>query len=194
MKRWGYSMMENKEYYTIQEFAVLVNKRESGIYRSANKGNLKKYSSVAEIDGKKKIVLHREALTLYNIDSTLDSKNIANDSTDRARNAVDSTLDSTDRARSVTNDSTSDSILEARLEALYREKIEHLERELEEAKATIKEKDKQISELSQTIGTLAMNAQELTRNSQVLQAQIQQPKKGFFARLFAPKEENKSGE
>lgn len=68
--------------------------------------------------------------------------------------------------------------------------IERLQKELDEARADIRHKDEQIEAQSARLLTITENQQELLRNSQILQAQTQ--KKGFFARLFAGKEQNKS--
>ncbi len=66
--------------------------------------------------------------------------------------------------------------------------IERLQKELEEARADIKKKDEQLENITARLLNIAESQNELVRNSQVLVAQAQTQKKGFFARLFAPKE------
>lgn len=72
--------------------------------------------------------------------------------------------------------------------AEQKETIERLQKELDEARADIRHKDEQIEAQSARLLTITENQQELLRNSQILQAQTH--KKGFFARLFAGKEQN----
>jgi chromosome segregation ATPase len=67
-----------------------------------------------------------------------------------------------------------------------KETIERLEKQLDEARATIAHKDEQIEIQAARLASITEKQQELLYNQQVLQAQTQ--KKGFFARLFAPKE------
>ena len=67
-----------------------------------------------------------------------------------------------------------------------RETIERLTKELEEARADIRRKDEQIEAMTARLLNITEKQQELLYNSQVLQGQAQ--KKGFFARLFAPKQ------
>ena len=69
------------------------------------------------------------------------------------------------------------------------QEIERLQKELDEARAKINKKDEQLEEMTARVLTMAENQQELLRNTQLLQAQAQQ-KRGFFARLFAPKDKN----
>lgn len=72
--------------------------------------------------------------------------------------------------------------------------IEKLERELEEARATIKRKDEQLAQKDEQLAninarllSLAETQQELLRNQQILQAQAQQKPRGLFARIFLPR-------
>ena len=69
------------------------------------------------------------------------------------------------------------------------QEIERLQKELDEARAKINKKDEQLEEMTARVLTMAENQQELLRNTQLLQAQAQQ-NRGFFARLFAPKDKN----
>lgn len=72
--------------------------------------------------------------------------------------------------------------------AEQKETIERLQKELDEARADIKKKDEQLENITARLLNIAESQNELVRNSQVLVAQAQTQKKGFFARLFAPKE------
>jgi uncharacterized coiled-coil protein SlyX len=89
------------------------------------------------------------------------------------------------------NNSTVENELRRRI-AEQEETIIALRKELEEARADVRRKDEQLEAQAARLLTITEKQQELLYNSQVLQVQAQQ-KRGFFARLFAPKQ-NKSGE
>lgn len=86
------------------------------------------------------------------------------------------------------NNSTVEYELSALREKVAEQKntIELLQKELDVARADIRHKDEQLEAQAARLLTITENQQELLRNSQILQAQTQ--KKGFFARLFAPKD------
>ena len=70
--------------------------------------------------------------------------------------------------------------------AEQKETNERLQKELDEARADIKHKDELLEAQSARLLSITEKQQELLFNQQVLQAQTQ--KKGFFKRLFAPKD------
>ena len=183
------------KYIDVKQFAAEVGQSFQSIYKRIQSGKLNEY--ITKVNGK--IYIDREAKELFNSNSQ------EGESGDRETN-----FRKVERKSEIFEDlqiqlvrekenslslSHQLSILKIENENLTKQRdssaqeIERLQKELDEARAKINKKDEQLEEMTARVLTMAENQQELLRNTQLLQAQAQQ-KRGFFARLFAPKDKN----
>ena len=184
------------KYISIEQFAKEANRSKSAIYQRL-KTSLKDY--YIERNGIKYI--NREALNivLKGVQGEIqgDSRVIQADSRQIQEDIQADSRQIQGDSRVIQGDFSRFEIENLYLRERIVEKdniIEQLKRELEEARADIRNKDQQLEAQSARLLSITENQQELLRNSQVLQAQSQQKQKGLFARLFLPKEKNKGGE
>lgn len=185
------------KYIDVKQFAAEVGQSFQSIYKHIKNGRLDKYLS--KVNGK--IYIDRDAIELFNSNSQ------EGESGDRETN-----FRKVERKSEIFEDlqiqlvrekenslslSHQLSILKIENENLTKQRdssaqeIERLQKELDEARAKINKKDEQLEEMTARVLTMAENQQELLRNTQLLQAQAQQ-KRGFFARLFAPKDKSET--
>lgn len=196
MKEGAQSKMEVK-YIDVKQFAAEVGQSFQSIYKHIKNGKLDNYLS--KVNGK--IYIDRDALELFNPNSQ-ESENGSRETNFRKGERKGELFE--DLQIQLANEREANistthqlSILKIENENLarqrehYTQEIERLQKELDEVRANIKHKDELIENMTARLSKLIENEQELFRNSQVLQAQAQQ-KRGFFARLFAPKEKSET--
>lgn len=177
--------MESKDYISVSEFAKRANRSKQAIYLRT-KTTLKDYT----LKNKGQLYISVAALGLIDDsqgssqDSSQVSSQIQGDSSHFQ--GVSSQESSQVSSQSV-KDSRVDSSLDREKQLLFDE-LERLKKELDEARADIRRKDEQLETMTARLMNIAENQNELLRNSQILQAQAQH-KRGFLARLFAPKED-----
>lgn len=178
----------NNELLTVEQFAKETRRTKSAIYQRL-KTSLKDY---IVIKGGKRYI-KRAALSLLNTDADelQDNTEEVKENTEEDRQIEAEVKDENkDDYRALQGElvKTCKDIeyLQKELER-EREANEELKRQLNEARATIQRKDEQLEAQAARLLSITENQQELLRNSQLLQAQAQ-TKRGFFARLFAPKD------
>lgn len=156
-----------KKYYTVAEVAARIGVSKQAVYQQLNK-RFKRYSIL--VDGRRML----KADIFNELENQVELKNQSTFNQDSSelnkQNADNEELINTLRAQL----------------AEQKETIERLQKDLDDARADIRHKDDQLEALSARLASITEKTQELLYNSQVLQAQAQ--KKGFFKRLFAPKE------
>lgn len=162
-------MEEQKNYLTPAEFAKIKGVSIQSVYQRL-KGGLKEFVKVEN----GKMLIDADALEVPT------TKGVAKDfsKVSRQEPLTLSTLELENMAQKQTIEH-------------QRETIERLQKDLNDARAKIDKKDEQIETMSARLANMIENEQELLRNSQVLVAQAQQ-KRGFFARLFAPKDKGET--
>ncbi len=185
------------KYIDVKQFAAEVGQSFQSIYKHIKNGRLDKYLS--KVNGK--IYIDRAALELFNTNTQTD-ENGNGEAISRKVERKSELFEelqiqlANEREKSFSL-SHQLSILKIENENLTKERdnsaqeIERVQKELDEARAKINKKDEQLEEMTARVLTMAENQQELLRNTQLLQAQAQQ-KRGFFARLFAPKDKGET--
>ena len=186
--------MEAK-YIDVKEFSAAVGQSFQSIYKRIQSGKLNDY--ITKINGK--IYIDRGAIDLFNSPSFSNGGiETKNRNVERKGEQIESL-----QIQIANEKAKSDSLFQQistlefekknLLEDLQdkKEQIERLKKELDEARAKIEKKEEQIENMTARLLTMAENQQELIRNSQILVAQAQQ-KRGFLARLFAPKEQKEN--
>lgn len=185
------------KYLDVKQFAAEVGQSFQSIYKHIKNGKLDNYLS--KVNGK--IYIDRDAIELFNPNSQ-ESENGGRETNFRRGERKSELFE--DLQIQLANEKEANistthqlSILKienenlARQREYYTQEIERLQKELDEVRANIKHKDELIENMTARLSKLIENEQELFRNSQVLQAQAQQ-KRGFFARLFAPKDKSET--
>ncbi len=185
------------KYIDVKQFAAEVGQSFQSIYKHIKNGKLDNYLS--KVNGK--IYIDRDALELFNPNSQ-ESENGSRETNFRKGERKGELFE--DLQIQLANEKENSkslfqqlSIAKLESENLARQidynarEIERLQKELDEARADVRRKDEQLESLSARLAKLIENEQELMRNSQLLMAQAQQ-KRGFFARLFAPKDKGET--
>ena len=204
--------MSNSDYIKVKEFAALVKKTYQSVYKQIENGYLLPY--VKEEDGV--IYISTEATKIYPkrrrkgtmradlVETMGDAQGEQTEKvSDLGEKVSDPPREQTEKVSELT-EKVSDlgEPLSEQTEKVSEQgeqekpteleqcrlRIEQLERELGEARETIKEKDKKIVEMADRAFTLAERLTQLTENGQVLQAR-EQERKGLFSglkRLFLP--------
>lgn len=179
--------MQN-EYLTVKQFAAEAKITKSAIYQRL-KTSLKPY--LIERNGVKlirraalDIVLKDSQDILQGVQDELQGVQVENSNnvTEPLQDIQDTLQGVQDKLETALNENRR---LNERIEE-QKEFIERLKNDLDVARADIRHKDEQLEALTARLASITEKQQELLYNSQVLQAQAQ--KKGFFKRLFAPKE------
>lgn len=185
----GCQIVESKDYISVSEFAKRANRSKQAIYLRT-KTTLKDYT----LKNKGQLYISVAALGLID-DSQGSSQDSSQESSqvssqiqgDSSRFQGVSSHESSQVSSQGVKDSRVDSSLDREKQLLFDE-LERLKKELDEARADIRRKDEQLETMTARLMNIAENQNELLRNSQILQAQAQH-KRGFLARLFAPKED-----
>ena len=181
----GCQIVESKDYISVSEFAKRANRSKQAIYLRT-KTTLKDYT----LKNKGQLYISVAALGLID-DSQVSSQESSQVSSqiqgDSSRFQGVSSQESSQVSSQGVKDSRVDSSLDREKQLLFDE-LERLKKELDEARADIRRKDEQLETMTARLMNIAENQNELLRNSQILQAQAQH-KRGFLARLFAPKED-----
>ena len=185
------------KYIDVKQFAAEAGKSFQSIYKHIKNGKLDKYLS--KVNGK--LYIDRDALELFNQDSQVGENGGRETNFRRGERKGELFEDLQIQLANEKENSKSLfqqlSIAKLENESLTRQidynarEIERLQKELDEARADVRRKDEQLEALSARLAKLIENEQELMRNSQLLMAQAQQ-KRGFFARLFAPKDKSET--
>lgn len=157
-------MEEQKKYISVAEFAKLKGVSKQAIYKKLN-NTLNPY--VVKVEGR--TMLDADALEIGDFQPTVKQQNQPN------------------QPYQPLNSSTVENELRKQLEE-HRETIDRQRREIDELRLKLEHKEEQIEGMTARLLSMAEYQQELIKNSQILVAQAQQ-KRGFFARLFAPKEQ-----
>ena len=195
MKGRALNSMEVK-YIDVKQFAAEVGQSFQSIYKHIKSGKLDNYLS--KVNGK--LYIDREAIELFNPNSQVNE----NENSEATIRKVERKSELFEELQiQLANErenhlSTTHqlSLLEVEKANLLKQmddnqrEIVRLQKELDEARTEIKRKDELLEATTARVLTMAEKQQELLRNTQLLQAQAQQ-RQGFFARLFAPKENNK---
>ena len=181
----GCQIVESKDYISVSEFAKRANRSKQAIYLRT-KTTLKDYT----LKNKGQLYISVAALGL--IDDSQDSSQESSQVSSQFQGDSSpfqgvSSQESSQVSSQGVKDSRADSSLDREKQILLDE-IERLKKELEDARAKIEKKDEQLETMTARLMNIAENQNELLRNSQILQAQAQH-KRGFLARLFAPKED-----
>ena len=163
-------MEEEKKYISVAEFAKIKKVSPQAVYKRLN-NTLKQY--VVKVEGR--TMLDVEALSFGDFQPTVKQQN---QSFQPQKGFNNSTVESENHQ------------LKERVSELLGV-VDELKKELDGARATIARKDEQLEQMTARLLSITENQQELLRNSQILQAQAQQ-KRGFFARLFAPKDKSET--
>lgn len=181
----GCQIVESKDYISVSEFAKRANRSKQAIYLRT-KTTLKDYT----LKNKGQLYISVAALGLIDDSqgSSQDSSQVSSQiQGDSSHFQGVSSQESSQVSSQGVKDSRVDSSLD-REKQLLLDELERLKKELEEARADIRRKDEQLETMTARLMNIAENQNELLRNSQILQAQAQH-KRGFLARLFAPKED-----
>ena len=185
------------KYIDVKQFAAEAGQSFQSIYKHIKNGKFNNYLS--RVNGK--IYIDRAALELFNTNSPTDENGNGETISRKVerKSELFEELQIQLASEKEKNISISNqlSILKVENESLVIQidtnarEIERLQKELNEARAKIEKKEEQIENMTARLLTMTENQQELIRNSQVLVAQAQQ-KRGFFARLFAPKDKGET--
>ena len=181
----GCQIVESKDYISVSEFAKRANRSKQAIYLRT-KTTLKDYT----LKNKGQLYISVAALGLIDDSqgSSQDSSQVSSQiQGDSSHFQGVSSQESSQVSSQGVKDSRVDSSLDREKQLLFDE-LERLKKELDEARADIRRKDEQLETMTARLMNIAENQNELLRNSQILQAQAQH-KRGFLARLFAPKED-----
>jgi len=191
------------KYITVKEFSILCKKSQQSVYKQISKGYLKPYIKVEN----GRTLISQEATAIYPkrqgaIEGGEKVEPQGEKLSDLGEKLGENPVEKVEKlSEKVEPQGETGEKLSEKGEkvepiiALYKNRIEQLEKELEEAKEALKQKDAKIEEMAQNTYNLAVKLAQLTENSQVLQAR-EQEKKGLFSgikRLFLPKGKKNEG-